>query len=170
MTATPDQASPHTHTYAAPGTYTVTLNVTDSDGGLTNETSHSVTIANVAPIAAFTITTHPPQALQPVSFDASTSTDPDGGSITNYAWTFGDGGPPDQASPPRIRIRHPAPTPSPSTSPTPTAASPTRPPTQVTDRQRPTRSPPSPSPPPHHSRDNPSPSTPPPQPTPTAAQ
>ena len=59
-TATQDQASPHTHTYAAPGTYTVTLNVTDSDGGLTNETSHSVTIANVPPIAAFTITTGSP--------------------------------------------------------------------------------------------------------------
>ena len=79
------------HTYTAPGTYTVTLNVTDSDGGLTNETSHSVTIVNVAPIAAFTVTPPHPQTGQPVSFDASTSTDPDGGSITDYPWTFGDG-------------------------------------------------------------------------------
>ena len=83
MTPPPDQASPHTHTYAAPGTYTVTLNVTDSDGGLTNETSHQVSVGNVPPIAAFTITTPAPLAGQPVSFDASTSTDPDGGSITN---------------------------------------------------------------------------------------
>ncbi len=75
------------HTYAASGTYTVRLTVTDNDGA-PNYIEHDVTVvANAVPIAAFTSSS---TYLQ-VSFDGSTSTDSDG-SIVSYAWTFGDTG------------------------------------------------------------------------------
>lgn len=79
------------HTYAAAGTFSVQLTVTDN-GGLTDVVTHSVTVtaappANVAPTAAFTSV---PTNLS-VAFDGSGSSDSDG-SIATYAWDFGDGG------------------------------------------------------------------------------
>src|SRR5207247_2138713 len=73
-------------TYAAGGTYTVTLKVTDNQGA-TGSTSHSVTVSqpNQPPTAAFTSSC---SALT-CNF-ASTSSDPDG-SIAAYSWTLGDG-------------------------------------------------------------------------------
>src|SRR5207245_357144 len=75
------------HTYAAGGTYTVTLTVIDNQGA-TGSTSGSVTVsaANQAPTAAFTSSC---SGLS-CSF-TSTSSDPDG-TIASYSWTFGDGG------------------------------------------------------------------------------
>src|SRR5207249_7411724 len=74
------------HTYAAGGTYTVTLAVTDNQGA-TASTSKSVTVTapNQPPNAAFT----PSCSALTCSF-TSTSSDPDG-SISAYSWTFGDG-------------------------------------------------------------------------------
>ncbi|MEN2736308.1 PKD domain-containing protein [Microbacterium sp. X-17] len=75
------------HTYAAAGTYTVTLVVTDNQSA-TGTTSQQVTVAkaNVAPTAAFTSSA----TGLAVSVDGSTSSDPDG-TIASYAWDFGDG-------------------------------------------------------------------------------
>lgn len=77
------------HTYAQGGSYTVTLTVTDDQGG-TKAVTAEVTAAdpppNQNPTAAFTVTK---DALK-VTVDGTTSSDPDG-TITTYAWAFGDG-------------------------------------------------------------------------------
>src|SRR6266704_3377697 len=76
------------HTYAAAGSYTVTLQVTDNQGAQSTTTSKTVTVTppNQPPTANFTFSC---SALT-CSF-TSTSSDPDG-SIASYSWTFGDGG------------------------------------------------------------------------------
>src|SRR5206468_3079460 len=75
------------HTYAAGGTYTVTLPVTDNQGAASATTSRTmaVTPPNQPPTAAVTSSC---SALT-CSF-TSTSSDPDG-SIASYSWNFGDG-------------------------------------------------------------------------------
>lgn len=75
------------HTYAAGGTYTVTLTVTDDRGGsATAERTVTVVAPNVEPTAAFEATA---TGLE-VSVDAGGSADPDG-DLVGYAWDFGDG-------------------------------------------------------------------------------
>lgn len=81
------------HTYNSVGTYTATLTVKDS----ANQTvSKSVTITVNAPATIGTpvarITATPASGVAPFAtvLDASTSTTPNG-TITNYAWNFGDG-------------------------------------------------------------------------------
>jgi PKD repeat protein len=72
------------HTYTAGGHYNVTLTVTDN-AGATNVQSQTV-IANSPPVASFTFSCN----RFTCSYDASASKDSDG-TITNYAWNFGDG-------------------------------------------------------------------------------
>ena len=76
------------HAYAADGSYTVTLVVTD-DRGASSTATRVVQVArpaNAAPTASFTAST---QGLG-VVVDASASADADG-SVASYAWDFGDG-------------------------------------------------------------------------------
>jgi PKD repeat protein len=76
-----------THTYAAKGSYTVTLVVTDNTGLIaTNQQQIAIVgAANISPIANFTSS---PNALL-VDFNGTTSIDPDG-SIVTYSWDFGE--------------------------------------------------------------------------------
>ena len=77
-----------THAYTAFGTYTVTLNVTSSNG-LSNVLSKLITILTF-PVAAFTYSPAEPIINQTVTFNASASY-AYFGSIVSYAWKFGDG-------------------------------------------------------------------------------
>lgn len=84
------------HVYAAGGTYTVTLTVTDNLGAQTSVSQPVQVTApapNQAPTANFT------QTVDGLTANlTSTSTDSDG-QIVSYAWTFGDGQTGDTAAP-----------------------------------------------------------------------
>ncbi|WP_152185018.1 PKD domain-containing protein [Segeticoccus rhizosphaerae] len=77
------------HSYTSPGSYPVTLTVTDNNGatGRVQKTVQVSAPPNQAPLASFSVDC---QGLS-CSFDGSGSSDPDG-SIASYAWSFGDGG------------------------------------------------------------------------------
>ena len=92
--STSTSASP-SHTYTSAGTYTVSLEVTDSTGA-TNTKTGSVTVSSGAsgkPVAGFTDSA----SGLTVAF-TNTSTDT-GGTISSYAWNFGDGSTSTSASP-----------------------------------------------------------------------
>jgi YD repeat-containing protein len=84
---TTGSGSTPTHTYATANTYTVTLTVTDNNGA-TNTATTTATIANRPPVAnaggPYTSTTG-----SAVHFNGGSSSDPDG-TISSYAWNFGD--------------------------------------------------------------------------------
>jgi PKD repeat protein len=80
--STSTDASP-VHTYGAPGTFTVTLTVTD-DGGATGSTSQTVTM-NLPPRASFDLTC---SVLTCDLTDGSTDV---AGKIVSRSWSFGDG-------------------------------------------------------------------------------
>ncbi|UDY35504.1 PKD domain-containing protein [Dermatobacter hominis] len=75
------------HTYAAPGPYTVKLTVIDDRSGQATHTEGITVQAppNVAPTASFT-SGHTDLTA---NFDATLSSDPDG-TIVSYSWDFGD--------------------------------------------------------------------------------
>jgi len=79
-----------THAYNTFGTYSVTLNVTDSEGKWDTETKF-VTVEGL-PMADFFWTPADPLVGQTVNFDGSLST-PDGGVLVSWEWNFGDGTP-----------------------------------------------------------------------------
>jgi PKD repeat protein len=77
------------HVYADEGVYTVTLTVTD-DRGATSSTNSTKTVLNRPPEASFTESATTAFTNEPITFDASASSDPDG-TIAKYSWDFGDG-------------------------------------------------------------------------------
>src|SRR5256712_257065 len=77
-----------THAYANPGVFSVNLSVIDNQA-LSSTATHQVTV-NARPHAAFQFAPTTVYVGISVTFDASTSTDPDA-SIASYAWSFGDG-------------------------------------------------------------------------------
>jgi len=77
-----------THTFTAYNNYTVTLNITDSEGQSAIATD-TVRVYPRPPVASFDYSPKLPQVLVTVTFDASTSYDPDV-TIVSYAWDFGD--------------------------------------------------------------------------------
>ncbi len=80
------------YSYAAPGVYSVRLVVTDNQGASDDEVKSVVVAApNQPPVAQFTISPSPALVGAPVTFNASSSYDPDG-FITDYRWDLnGDG-------------------------------------------------------------------------------
>ncbi len=79
------------HTYTATGSFTVTLTVKDSAGKTaSNNKTIEVTAQNILPVAEFSATKQSDNAPAIVDLDASASSDSDG-TITAYAWEFGDG-------------------------------------------------------------------------------
>ncbi len=86
-----------THTYNTPGTYDVTLRVTDDDSA-TATASRTITVttaeepggAGAGPTASFTATPLVGAAPLTVTFNASASAYA-GHAITYYSWDFGDG-------------------------------------------------------------------------------
>jgi len=80
------------HQFVSGGTFSVTLTVTDNNGG-TNSVTQAVQIGspNLPPVASFTIDPLDPAVGVWVQFNASASFDPDG-SIASYQWNYGDGG------------------------------------------------------------------------------
>jgi PKD repeat protein len=87
--ATADVSNPsHTYAVTGPTDFTVTLTVTDNEGATDVETQTvSVNPVNTPPTAAFTHSCNAGSCTF-----TSTSTDAAPGTITTYAWTFGDGG------------------------------------------------------------------------------
>jgi len=88
------QTSTVSHTFVTAATYTVTLTVTDNDGGASVEqwmvTVSGLPPANVPPSASLNLSVSSGQAPLAVEFSPEGSADSDG-TIAFYAWDFGDG-------------------------------------------------------------------------------
>jgi PKD repeat protein len=75
------------HTYAATGTYTVSLTATGPGGSDTQTRTNYITVTEPAPTASFTGAPTSGTAPLAVAF-----TDGSSGSVSSWSWTFGDGG------------------------------------------------------------------------------
>ena len=77
--------------YDVPGSYVVTLTVTD-DAGETGVVEKTVTVAPLAgPTAVMSISPAAPNTTTAVFFDARASTAPSPATISSYSFNFGDG-------------------------------------------------------------------------------
>ena len=79
------------HAYALAGTYVVTLTVEDAYGRTASK-SQSITVGTgLQPTASFIYSPTLIRPGQAVNFNAAQSRPSTGGSLTSYAWNFGDG-------------------------------------------------------------------------------
>jgi PKD repeat protein len=77
------------HSYSIAGNYTASLTVTDNSGSTASNTA-LIIIQDRPPTAIITVPTGTTSAGQSASFSAAGTVDPDG-TISTYAWNFGDG-------------------------------------------------------------------------------
>lgn len=77
------------HSYDSRGTFTVELEVDDGNGD-TDTVTGTVVVANRPPTAAIVLFPDSTYRENPITFDATASSDPDGDSLT-YLWDLGDG-------------------------------------------------------------------------------
>jgi PKD repeat protein len=91
-TASGDDLTAPTHTYAAVGEYAVILTVTDQDGASDSDTTTAtITVfVNSPPVADAGPDLDAKKGVE-VTFDGSGTHDPDAGDTLTYAWAFGDG-------------------------------------------------------------------------------
>src|SRR5438034_727527 len=78
------------HTYAAPGNYTISLKVTNSDGSDIDTKADYITAAAGPPIADFSA--NPTSGTTPLTVTFTDHSVSGGTPITSWAWDFGDGG------------------------------------------------------------------------------
>jgi PKD repeat protein len=90
------------HAFQLPGTYTVTLTVTDARGGVGSKQKSVTVNGPTPPVAQFTVTPSSPSAGALVTFNAGGSSVGTGATITQYTWDFGDGSPIDQRATPSV--------------------------------------------------------------------
>jgi len=88
-------ATSASHIFTAAGTYTVTVTATDSAGA--TGSASTVVVVGGGLVAKFTFSPTSPAPGQQVSFNASDSTLT--GTVTTYAWDFGDGDAPSRTVP-----------------------------------------------------------------------
>jgi PKD repeat protein len=79
-----------THKFV-PGTYLVTLTVTDSNGIAASKSQQIIVPAGTPPTADFVFSPTAPIVNQNIFFDASTSKPAVGRTIVRYQWNWGDG-------------------------------------------------------------------------------
>jgi PKD repeat protein len=79
------------HSYRAPGTYTVTLTVVNDGGKFASVTQTISVAASALPTAAFVFSPNSPVIGQAVQFNASSSLAAPGRSLVSYVWNWGDG-------------------------------------------------------------------------------
>ncbi len=82
-----------THIFQTPGTYEVTLTITNENNQIHTDNLSVEVMDTTAPIAQISSNANSGQAAlgAQVIFDASDSEDLEGGKISSYLWNFGDG-------------------------------------------------------------------------------
>lgn len=79
------------HSFTVPGSYVVTLTVTDVYNRAASTTQGVTVAAGTGPTGSFVISPAAPRAGQQVNFDAAGVRPAPGRTIRSYAWSFGDG-------------------------------------------------------------------------------